>query len=116
MTLPESVSAVVVPVDGGVSAAAATVVVCDTCDRQNRVPAAATGVPHCGNCHSALAWIVEANDRKMSWRPGGKLSASGVTRANTRRSARSINDLTASGSIRSATAVYPDRSAKSTVT
>ena len=45
------------------SPAETTVVVCNTCGRKNRVPAAATGVPRCGNCHSALAWIVAADDR-----------------------------------------------------
>jgi thioredoxin 2 len=43
----------------GVSSA---VVVCDNCGKKNRVPAAASGVPHCSNCHVALAWTVEADD------------------------------------------------------
>jgi thioredoxin 2 len=39
-----------------------TVVVCDNCGKKNRVPAVATGVPHCSNCHAALAWVADAND------------------------------------------------------
>ena len=35
---------------------------CPTCGRTNRVPAAASGVPRCGNCHQPLPWIVDAND------------------------------------------------------
>ncbi|HKR67983.1 MAG TPA: thioredoxin [Streptosporangiaceae bacterium] len=35
---------------------------CPNCDRTNRVPAAASGVPRCGNCHQPLPWIVEATD------------------------------------------------------
>jgi thioredoxin 2 len=35
---------------------------CPNCGRTNRVPAAASGVPRCGNCHQPLPWIVEAND------------------------------------------------------
>jgi len=38
------------------------VVTCETCGRKNRVPAAATGTPRCGNCHSPLPWIAEAGD------------------------------------------------------
>jgi thioredoxin 2 len=39
-----------------------TIVVCDNCGKKNRVPAVATGVPHCSNCHATLAWIAEAGD------------------------------------------------------
>jgi thioredoxin 2 len=39
-----------------------TVVVCDNCGKKNRVPAVASGVPHCANCHATLAWIAEAGD------------------------------------------------------
>jgi thioredoxin 2 len=39
-----------------------TVVVCAVCGRKNRVPAAASGVPRCGNCHSPLPWSVTAGD------------------------------------------------------
>jgi thioredoxin 2 len=35
---------------------------CPNCGRRNRVPAAASGVPHCGNCHKPLPWIVDASD------------------------------------------------------
>ncbi len=35
---------------------------CPVCDKKNRVPAAASGIPRCGHCHAALAWIVEADD------------------------------------------------------
>ena len=38
-----------------------TVVVCPSCGRKNRVPAASRGVPRCGNCHSPLPWIVDAD-------------------------------------------------------
>ena len=40
----------------------ASVVVCPVCGRKNRIPAAARGVPRCGNCHSPLPWIAEADD------------------------------------------------------
>jgi thioredoxin 2 len=39
-----------------------TIVVCDNCGKKNRVPAVATGVPHCSNCHATLAWIADAGD------------------------------------------------------
>jgi thioredoxin 2 len=35
---------------------------CETCERLNRVPAAAQGKPRCGNCKAFLAWIVDAGD------------------------------------------------------
>ena len=38
------------------------IVRCPSCGRKNRVPAAASGVPHCGNCHKPLPWIVDAGD------------------------------------------------------
>ena len=38
------------------------VVRCPECGRRNRVPAPAPGVPHCGTCHAALPWLVEAGD------------------------------------------------------
>ncbi|MFG2396456.1 thioredoxin [Streptomyces lydicus] len=37
-------------------------VVCESCGRKNRVPAAADGRPKCGNCGTPLPWIVEAGD------------------------------------------------------
>jgi thioredoxin 2 len=40
----------------------AAVVVCGSCGRKNRVPAAAAGVPRCGNCHAPLPWIAEAGE------------------------------------------------------
>jgi thioredoxin 2 len=44
------------------SAAQAELVRCPNCGRRNRVPAAAAGVPHCGNCHRPLPWIADAGD------------------------------------------------------
>ena len=38
------------------------VIECPNCGRKNRVPAAAEGVPQCGNCHHQLPWIAEAGD------------------------------------------------------
>jgi len=43
-----------------------TVVVCATCGTKNRVPAAASGAPRCGNCHNPLPWIVDAPDAEFS--------------------------------------------------
>jgi thioredoxin 2 len=40
----------------------ATVVVCPNCGKKNRVRAAATGAPHCGNCGKPLPWLVEADE------------------------------------------------------
>ena len=42
--------------------APASVVVCPTCGRKNRVPAAANGRPRCGQCHNPLPWLAEADD------------------------------------------------------
>ena len=39
-----------------------TVVECPNCGRENRVPAAADGVPQCGNCHRPLPWLADAGD------------------------------------------------------
>ena len=41
---------------------AADVVRCGQCGRQNRVPAAASGLPRCGQCRAALPWIADAGD------------------------------------------------------
>ncbi len=41
---------------------AAELVRCPHCGRRNRVPAAAEGIPRCGNCHQPLPWIVDAGD------------------------------------------------------
>jgi len=38
------------------------VIECPNCGRKNRVPAAATGVPRCGNCRAALPWVADAGD------------------------------------------------------
>ena len=39
------------------------VVTCPNCGRRNRVPAAAEGIPRCGNCPDRpLPWIVDADD------------------------------------------------------
>jgi thioredoxin 2 len=38
------------------------IVRCPHCGRRNRVPAAASGIPSCGNCHKPLPWIVDAGD------------------------------------------------------
>jgi thioredoxin 2 len=35
---------------------------CPHCGRANRVPAAADGIPKCGNCHEPLPWITDATD------------------------------------------------------
>jgi thioredoxin 2 len=40
----------------------ADVIACPNCSRRNRVPGAASGTPHCGNCHKPLPWIVNAGD------------------------------------------------------
>ena len=44
----------------------ADVVRCENCGRRNRVPAAATGIPRCGNCHQSLPWIVDAGDEDFA--------------------------------------------------
>src|SRR5213083_1824445 len=40
----------------------ARVVQCPNCGRKNRVPAAASGRPRCGNCHAPLPWVADAGD------------------------------------------------------
>ena len=40
----------------------AAIVTCPNCGKRNRVPAAATGVPRCANCHTPLPWLTEAGD------------------------------------------------------
>lgn len=37
-----------------------SVVACPACQTRNRVPDAATGVPRCPNCKTALPWVVDA--------------------------------------------------------
>ena len=44
----------------------ATVVQCQSCGKKNRVPAAAGGVPGCGNCGAGLPWIADADDDTFS--------------------------------------------------
>jgi thioredoxin 2 len=44
----------------------ASIVVCPTCGRKNRVPAAASGTPRCGNCHNPLPWLAEAGDETFA--------------------------------------------------
>ncbi|MFG2888002.1 thioredoxin [Streptomyces sp. NPDC048248] len=39
---------------------------CEKCGRKNRVPAAAEGVPKCGNCGAPLPWIADAGDDSFS--------------------------------------------------
>ncbi|MFF7409760.1 thioredoxin [Streptomyces lydicus] len=41
-------------------------VVCESCGRKNRVPAAGDGRPKCGNCGTPLPWIVEAGDEDFA--------------------------------------------------
>jgi thioredoxin 2 len=48
------------------SALTAAIVQCVKCGKKNRVPAAATGVPQCGNCGTPLPWITEADDATFS--------------------------------------------------
>jgi thioredoxin 2 len=42
--------------------ASSEVIKCPVCGKRNRVPAAASGIPQCGNCHSPLPWIADAGD------------------------------------------------------
>jgi thioredoxin 2 len=45
---------------------ASNIVRCATCGKKNRVPAAAHGVPKCGNCGAWLPWIVDATEGEFS--------------------------------------------------
>ena len=38
------------------------VVACSGCGARNRVPAEATGTPHCAKCRRALPWVVDAGE------------------------------------------------------
>ncbi|MDX6526703.1 MAG: thioredoxin 2, partial [Gaiellales bacterium] len=38
-----------------------SIVTCTSCGKRNRVAAVAAGIPRCGNCHTALPWIVDAD-------------------------------------------------------
>ena len=40
----------------------ADIVTCPNCGKRNRVPATASGVPRCANCHTALPWLTAAGD------------------------------------------------------
>lgn len=46
--------------------ATSKIVDCSNCGRRNRVPAAAGGIPRCGNCKEALPWIADADDDTYS--------------------------------------------------
>jgi thioredoxin 2 len=41
------------------------IVICPNCGKKNRTPPVATGAPRCGNCHSSLPWIVDADDNSF---------------------------------------------------
>ncbi|TMD39677.1 MAG: thioredoxin [Chloroflexi bacterium] len=43
-------------------AAEPNVVQCPNCGKGNRVPPAATGAPHCGNCGATLPWLTETGE------------------------------------------------------
>ncbi len=45
-----------------VTTSGSNTVVCESCGRKNRVPAAGDGRPKCGNCGTPLPWIVDAGD------------------------------------------------------
>ena len=44
------------------AAISSDVITCPNCGRRNRVPAAAEGIPRCGNCHQPVPWIADAGD------------------------------------------------------
>ena len=44
----------------------ASVVACRGCGRKNRVPAAASGTPHCGHCRAALPWLTDADEASFA--------------------------------------------------
>ncbi len=50
------------PATGSPATTETTTVQCEHCGRWNRIPVASSGTPRCGNCHSALPWIVNAGD------------------------------------------------------
>jgi thioredoxin 2 len=47
-------------------ATSAELITCPNCGRRNRVPAAAAGIPRCGNCHQPLPWIADADDNTFA--------------------------------------------------
>jgi thioredoxin 2 len=38
------------------------IVPCPSCGKKNRVPAAASGIPRCAECHEPLPWVADATD------------------------------------------------------
>jgi thioredoxin 2 len=42
------------------------IVSCTACGRRNRVPAAASGTPRCGQCRTALPWVADAGDEDFA--------------------------------------------------
>jgi thioredoxin 2 len=81
---------------GNKEAIVAALVRCEHCGRTNRVPAAATGIPRCGNCHQPLPWIADAGDGTFAeiaeaatipvvvdlWAPGARPAAWSAPRWN----------------------------------
>jgi thioredoxin 2 len=48
------------------TATASNIIECPHCGKRNRVPAAAAGLPRCGNCHKPLPWITAADDESFA--------------------------------------------------
>jgi thioredoxin 2 len=46
--------------------AAPNIVTCARCGKKNRVPAAASGTPHCAQCGAPLPWIADAGDHDFA--------------------------------------------------
>ena len=46
--------------------AVARTIRCPHCQKNNRVPAAAQGIPRCGNCRRPLPWIADADDASFA--------------------------------------------------
>ena len=46
--------------------AVARTIRCPHCRKNNRVPAAAQGIPRCGNCRRPLPWIADADDASFA--------------------------------------------------
>jgi len=47
-------------------ASEAPLITCPNCGKKNRAPAAAAGVPHCGNCGTSLPWLTESGETDFS--------------------------------------------------
>jgi thioredoxin 2 len=47
---------------GGPASGPVSTLVCTSCGTKNRIRPSPRGVPHCGKCGTALAWLVEADD------------------------------------------------------